>query len=63
MAFTIPMHRLPGHILLTREDAWALRELITPCPFPENWNHERVNEFLNKLYNALLHIELEGRGE
>ena len=61
--YTLPTHRLPKHILLTRMDGWALRELIHPIPFEENYDHERINRFLNQLYNAMLHIELEGRGE
>ena len=62
-AYSLPTHRLPKHILLTRLDGWALRELIHPIPFEENYDHERINRFVNQLYNALLHIELEGRGE
>lgn len=61
--YTLPTHRLPGHILLTRMDGWALRELIHPIPFEETYDHKRINEFVTQLYNALLHIELEGRGE
>ncbi len=62
-AFTLPTHRQPKCILLTRLDAWALRELIKPVPFEETYDHQRINAFLNQLYNAMLHIELEGRGE
>ena len=62
-AYRPSVNRLPRHLLLSRDDAWALREIIRPFPFPTKWEEEATNRFIDTLYNALLHIELEGRGE
>jgi hypothetical protein len=55
--------------LLSKDDAWALRELILPWGVPsadgkptEKMQH-MVMDFTMRLYESLLHIEVEGRGE
>lgn len=61
--YSLPANRLPGAILLTREDGWALRELIRPPLKTDDEVSARTQEFCGRLYDALVHLELEGRGE
>jgi hypothetical protein len=57
VALTLPEERQFGCLLLSREDGWALRELMRPYDAPPELR-EMQQQFLRRLYEALLRMHV-----